>query len=159
MYCFVMTRMALLPHQTFRKQQLSADNYHSRPTAAVSSSVYTLEVHTDKNGQASYPRYVTSIIMKSTNFIHKYIFCFNLYYIQDDVRWKITCGKTNDQQEMTALAYQCLQMKTPHKNFSTKSPGFKPRQLTFQILNIYFPLLSFLKLNKEFKLPNIILVI
>jgi len=47
------------------------------------------------------------------------------------VRWKITCGKTNDQREMTALAYQCLQMKTPHKNNSTKALGFKPRQLTF----------------------------
>ncbi|XP_025425733.1 transcriptional activator Myb isoform X3 [Sipha flava] len=50
---------------------------------------------------------------------------------KDDVRWKITCGKTNDQQEMTALAYKCLQMKTPHKNHNTKAPGFKPRQLTF----------------------------
>lgn len=51
--------------------------------------------------------------------------------LQDDVRWKITCGKTNDQQEMTALAYQCLQMKTPYKNHSSKAAGFKPRQLTF----------------------------
>jgi hypothetical protein len=32
---------------------------------------------------------------------------------------------------MTALAYKCLQMKTPHKNHNTKAPGFKPRQLTF----------------------------
>lgn len=47
------------------------------------------------------------------------------------MRWKITCGKTNDQQEMTALAYQCLQMKTPNKNLGTKGTGFKPRQLTF----------------------------
>ncbi|XP_050440569.1 transcriptional activator Myb isoform X3 [Adelges cooleyi] len=50
---------------------------------------------------------------------------------KDDVRWKITCGKTTDQQEMTALAYQCLQMKTPHKNHGSKTAGFKPRQLTF----------------------------
>ncbi|XP_026810655.1 transcriptional activator Myb isoform X3 [Rhopalosiphum maidis] len=50
---------------------------------------------------------------------------------KNDVMWKITCGKTVDQQEMTALAYQCLQMKTPHKNLSTKTPGFKPRQLSF----------------------------
>ncbi|XP_060866893.1 transcriptional activator Myb isoform X5 [Metopolophium dirhodum] len=50
---------------------------------------------------------------------------------KNDVMWKITCGKTVDQQEMTALAYQCLQMKTPHKNLSTKAPGFKPRQLSF----------------------------
>lgn len=63
-----------------------------------------------------------------------------MVYTQDDVRWKITCGKTNDQQEMTALAYKCLQLKTPHKNNSTKTPGFKPRQLTFQMLYINFPL-------------------
>lgn len=50
---------------------------------------------------------------------------------KNDVRWKITCGKTVDQQEMTALAIQCLQMKTPNKNLSTKTPGFKPRQLSF----------------------------
>lgn len=54
-----------------------------------------------------------------------------MYYLKNDVMWKITCGKTVDQQEMTALAYQCLQMKTPHKNLSTKAPGFKPRQLSF----------------------------
>jgi len=54
-----------------------------------------------------------------------------MYHIKNDVRWKITCGKTVDQQEMTALAIQCLQMKTPNKNLNTKTPGFKPRQLSF----------------------------
>lgn len=50
--------------------------------------------------------------------------------MQDDVRWKITCGKTTDQQEMTAMAYKCLQMKTS-PNFTAKATSFKPRQLTF----------------------------
>ncbi|XP_050524850.1 myb protein isoform X3 [Daktulosphaira vitifoliae] len=49
---------------------------------------------------------------------------------KDDVRWKITCGKTTDQQEMTAMAYKCLQMKSP-SNFTAKATSFKPRQLTF----------------------------